>query len=152
MNDPAPARFAKTARVRSRGQYAAVFETAKRFHHPALTLHRAPGEPSIGARLGLAVSRKVDARAVGRNRIKRIWRETFRQLRPRLAAFDLVLVAKPAAAKLDNAQLAAALIDTLRRAGALPPADAPGTMQAVFSPSTPDEAAARGRPDMSTPE
>ncbi|RMH93850.1 ribonuclease P protein component [Lysobacter pythonis] len=154
MNEPAPARFCKTARVRSRTQYARVFESARRFHHSAFTLHRAPVEAGIGvSRLGLAVSRKVDPRAVGRNRIKRVLRETFRRLHARMPAFDWVIVVKPVAATMDNAALAAALIETLRRAGALPASDATCTMHAAFLPSPPNsEAAPSGRPDMSTPE
>ena len=62
--------------------------------------------------LGLAVSRKVDGRAVGRNRIKRIWRETFRLHRDQLAPRAIVAVAKPAAAALDNEALKQALLDT----------------------------------------
>ena len=146
----APARFPKTARVRSRAAYARVFENARRIHHPALTLHVAPAATEDdGATLGLAVSRKVDGRAVGRNRIKRIWRETFRLHRDQLAPRSLVVVAKPAAAKLHNEALMAALLDSLRRAGALPRGDATGTMPDSFnSPSRPSI----GRPDMSTPE
>ncbi len=43
-------------------------------------------------RLGLAISRKHARRAVDRNRIKRQARETFRQLAPRLARADFVVV------------------------------------------------------------
>ena len=146
----APARFPKTARVRSRAAYARVFEHARRTHPPALTLHVAPATDEQGATLGLAVSRKVDPRAVGRNRIKRIWRETFRLHRDQIAPRAIVAVAKPAAAALDNAALRQALLDSLRRAGALPRGDATGTMpgESHPSPSRPP----RGRPDMSTPE
>ena len=55
-------------------------------------------------RLGLAVSRKVDATAVGRNRIKRVLRNTFR-LYADLPAKDYVVVARHAAASADNAQI-----------------------------------------------
>ena len=144
----APARFPKTARVRSRAAYARVFENARRTHHPALTLHVAPMDEA-GPMLGLAVSRKVDGRAVGRNRIKRIWRETFRLHRDQLAPRAIVAVAKPAAAALDKEALKQALLDTLRRAGALPRADVGGTMHdSLPSPHRPPS----GRPDMSTPE
>lgn len=130
MSNPAPARFSKTVRVRSRVQYSRVFEQAKRHHHAAMSLHRAVLDTSTTARLGLAVSRKVDKRAVGRNRIKRVLRETFRQHLARLLPGDLVVVVKPAAAGLSNAALADAFLSVLSRSGALPQATGSGKMPA----------------------
>ena len=72
------------------------------------------------ARLGLAVSRKVDPEAVGRNRIKRVWRDAFRQVRAGLPVADYVLVARPPCRDLDNAALRHVLVTLLGRAGALP--------------------------------
>ena len=150
MTPSAPARFPKTARVRLPAQYRRVFENARRVHHPAFTLHVAPpAETDAGATLGLAVSRKVDPHAVGRNRIKRVLRDAFRRHRALMAVRALVVVAKPAAGKLDNAALASAFLDTLRRAGALPRPDATGTMRGDSLPQHPGP---RDRPDMSTPE
>ena len=150
MTPSAPARFPKTARVRLPAQYRRVFENARRVHHPAFTLHVAPpAETDAGATLGLAVSRKVDPQAVGRNRIKRVLRDAFRRHRAWMATRALVVVAKPAAGKLDNAALASAFLDTLRRAGALPRPDATGTMRGDSLPQHPGP---RDRPDMSTPE
>ena len=93
-----------------------------------LALHwQAGGE---GARLGLAVSRKVDRRAVGRNRIRRVLREHFRLLRAGLPAGDYVLVARPPAAGATPDALREACSTLLRRAGALPLPAADGTMPA----------------------
>ena len=146
-----PARFPKTARVRSRVDYARVFAAARRIHQPLLALHAAclPADAAPAARLGLAVSRKVDAHAVGRNRMKRVLRETFRRLRPGLAPGDYVVVAKPDAARAGNAALAAALVAALQRAGALPAAERVGTMR-VHPPSH-DPGRRRVRPDPSLP-
>lgn len=150
MTPSEPARFPKTARVRLPAQYRRVFENARRVHHPAFTLHVAPpAETDAGATLGLAVSRKVDPHAVGRNRIKRVLRDAFRRHRALMTVRALVVVAKPAAGKLDNAALASAFLDTLRRAGALPRPDATGTMRGDSLPQHPGP---RDRPDMSTPE
>lgn len=79
-------------------------------------------------RLGLAVSRKVDRRAVVRNRIKRGLRETFRAYRMQLAPGEYVVVARPGAAALDTDALQRTLLTLLRRAGALPPVPPAGTM------------------------
>jgi ribonuclease P protein component len=114
--------------VRARAEYKRVFEGGRRFASPQLTLHwLRDAQPP---RLGLAVSRKVDPDAVGRNRIKRCLRDQFRRIRPALDAGAYVLVARPSAAQATNHALRAALLALLQRAGALPPTDAPGTMPA----------------------
>ena len=83
-----------------------------------MSLHWRPLEGP--ARLGMAVSRKVDKRAVGRNRIKRVLRETFRHLPPDLAGGDYVVVARSAAARASHPEIRDAFLRVLRRAGALP--------------------------------
>ena len=62
------------------------------------------------ARLGLAVSRQVDRRAVGRNRLKRVIRESFRR---RFAghgpAVDFVVLPRAESATICNRQLSQSL-------------------------------------------
>ncbi len=123
------ARFPRQARVRARGEFDAVFKQARRTSDPLLSLHWLPGDAP--ARLGLAVSRKVDPHAVGRNRIKRALREQFRKLRTQLANGDYVCVARAPAAKADGRALRTTLVSVLQRAGALPAPDATGTMPGV---------------------
>ena len=62
------------------------------------------------SRLGMAVSRKVDKHAVGRNRIKRVVRESFRHWRKDLkeqagTALDIVVLARPGSATICKKQL-----------------------------------------------
>ena len=140
------ARFPPTARVRARADFDRIFRDGRRVALPMLALHwRSDADP---ARLGLAVSRKVDPHAVGRNRIKRIMREHFRQLRPTLAAGDYVFVARPPAATAAPAALREACTALLRRAGALPHPAADGTMPAADSrpafPPSPDAPCSSG--------
>ena len=125
---PPRACFPRSARVRVRAEFTRVFEGGRRVALPLLSLHwlAAPAP-----RLGLAVSRKVDPRAVGRNRVKRVLREHFRRLRAQLAPADYVVVARHAAAAASAAELQAAFEALLHRAGALPPAGTPGTMPAA---------------------
>ena len=85
-------------------------------------------------RLGLAVSRKVDTRAVGRNRIKRTAREAFRTSRHLLPCAELVLVAKREAAAATNADLREDLAQLWRRAAALKPLPPAGTMRDAPEP------------------
>ncbi len=84
----------------------------KRLRHAAYTLHYLPNR--VGhARLGLAIGRRVSPHAVIRNTLKRIVRERFRHLAPRLPALDIVLNARAPAAQLDRRTLAAAVDDAL---------------------------------------
>jgi len=119
-------RFPRSARVRTRAEYTTVFNGARRVSDPLMTLHWLKGDSP--ARLGLAVSRKVDTRAVGRNRIKRVLRDATRHLRSCLAGGDYVIVARSAAKTASNQQIREAFERLLRRAGALPVAAAGGTM------------------------
>lgn len=134
---PSPAviahRLPKSARVRTRADYACAFEGAKRLHTPLLQLAvKLDASTGAGARLGIAVSRKVDGNAVGRNRIKRVWREAFRLQQSHLPAGTYVAIAKPAAAQADNPTVRDALLDLLSRVarspGRLPGSPAIGTM------------------------
>jgi ribonuclease P protein component len=130
----ASAGFSASARVRAKAEFTRVFEHGRRVSHPLMALHllrdgEQDGDPrGRGARLGLAVSRKVDSRAVVRNRIKRALREEFRRRRAELAPGAYVVVARPPARDAANPALRETLAMLLRRAGALPPTGATGTM------------------------
>lgn len=131
----ASARYPRHVRVRARADFDRIFAGATRTASPLLAVHllREPGT----ARLGLAVSRKVDRHAVGRNRIKRVLRDEFRRLRLQLEPGSYVVVARPAAADADGAALRAAFVSALRRARALPLTGAAGTMPASPNPPPP---------------
>lgn len=121
-----PKTFPRAARVRARAEFGRVFDGGRRTASPVMSLHWL--RDAQAPRMGLAVSRKVDPNAVGRNRIKRSLREQFRQLRASLPDGAYVVVARPPAAQLANAELRAAFVALLQRAGALPPRDPTGTM------------------------
>jgi len=59
------------------------------------------------ARLGLAISKRVSKRAVERNRIKRLLRESFRRVRHQLPAVDLMVMAREQAAGVPGTELLA---------------------------------------------
>lgn len=80
------------------------------------------------ARLGLAVSRKVSKRAVERNRIKRVVRESFRVDREGLPALDILVVARISAAGIPNAGLFADLALAWCKLKTLKQASTPGTI------------------------
>lgn len=127
------AAFPRQARVLARAHFDRVFAEGRRTASPLMALHwHRDGDPP---RLGLAVSRKVDPNAVGRNRIKRQLREQFRQLRSSLRPGSYVVVARRAAASATGAELREGLRSVLQRAGALPAPSAGVTMPADASAS-----------------
>lgn len=131
----------RSARVRTRADFDRVFADGRRTGLPVLALHWRRDDAAPGARLGLAVSRKVDPHAVGRNRIKRQLREAFRHVRAQLPPGEYVLVARVGAARCSGLELRAAFHDLLRRARALPAPAPAGTMPPPPSPpsaGTPD--------------
>ena len=82
--------FPKTVRVRSRLEFAAVYEQGVRDSDGCMTLIALPNDRSL-SRLGLAVSKRC-GNSVQRNRLKRRLREAFRQSRAELpAGLDLVV-------------------------------------------------------------
>ncbi len=103
-----PASFPRTARLTRPADYRRVFAGAARTGRRSLTLLAIPNGTD-GARLGLAISRKVAPRAVTRNRLKRTIRESFRQHRSELGGWDIVILARPAAAAASNRDLRAEL-------------------------------------------
>lgn len=66
-----------------------------------------------GPRLGMAVSRNVERRAAGRNRIKRIVRESFRRYfgaeSPGGCPVDVIVLPRQLCARTDNRQLSESL-------------------------------------------
>ena len=130
-------RFPRSARVRTRAEYSTVFNGARRVSEPLMTLHWLPEDRP--ARMGLAVSRKVDPHAVGRNRIKRVLRDAMRHCRADLLPGDIVVVVRSAARTASNDEIRQAFLRLLRRLGALPAPVVDGTMppsDGVASPSS----------------
>lgn len=113
-----------SARVRHKRDFQQIFDDSRRAADGCLSVHWRAG--GTRARLGLAVSRRVDGRAVVRNRIKRRLRELFRRLP--LRAGDCVVVARAGAATASQAVLEASLTRLLGKLGALPAPSATGTM------------------------
>jgi ribonuclease P protein component len=131
MPDP-NLRFPRRAHLRASAEFQAVFGEGSRVSGACLRLHARFAATADGARLGLTVAKRVDKRAVGRNRIRRVLRETFRLARAGLPPGDYVVLAKPEARAASNAALRSDLLALLaklaRKAPPLPASDAAGTM------------------------
>ena len=97
-------RFRRQSRLPDSSAYSRVFKKAERSRDKMFTvLYKENGEHD--PRLGLAISKKHCRLAVGRNRLKRIVRESFRQHRADLAGLDVVVLNQPAAMRASNKML-----------------------------------------------
>ena len=67
------------------------------------------------ARLGLAIGKKHCKLASGRNRLKRLVRESFRRNKQTLAGLDIVVINQPAASNASNQEISASLDKHWRR-------------------------------------
>jgi ribonuclease P protein component len=104
------ARLRPGSRLRTRSEFDRVFAKPTRVGDRWFTvLARANnGQPG---RLGLTVSKRVDKRAVQRNRLKRLIRESFRRHQRQLDGLDLVVIPRPSAAQ----QAGTELLDSLEQ-------------------------------------
>jgi ribonuclease P protein component len=73
---------------------------------------------NCGARLGLAISKKHCRLAAGRNRLKRVARESFRQHRAALQGLDVVVLNQPGTHRASNEALFASLARHWQKCGA----------------------------------
>jgi len=67
------------------------------------------GNSRAEARIGMAVSARAVGGAVGRNRVRRLIRESFRLRRGQLPAVDVFVTARPGARAASNAEIFASL-------------------------------------------
>lgn len=101
--------FPLRSRLNQKAEFTRVFA------EPKVSVDRyfrvlAKNNESQASRLGLAVSRRIDKKAVGRNRLKRIIRESFRLHQNEInavASLDIVVLPKVGSASICN--------ETLRR-------------------------------------
>lgn len=86
-----PATFPKSARLLKAEAFDAVLTEGRRLARtPHFSLH-AVASPSGAPRLGLIVGKRMEKKAVRRNAIKRVLRESFRLARAGLRAEDFVV-------------------------------------------------------------
>ncbi len=92
-------RFLKTDRLLKRSEFVLLSQSGKKIHSRHFLALYKPGRLGT-SRLGITVTRKV-ANAVGRNRIKRLVRESFRHHRQGIrGCWDINLVAKQGAGQM----------------------------------------------------
>jgi ribonuclease P protein component len=104
---PSAERFTPEQRLHRAAEFGRVFAEPARSTDRYFTVLARPS-PRAVARLGLTISRRAAKRAVDRNRLKRLARETFR-VQSQLPPWDFVVLAKPGAAAAAKALLRASL-------------------------------------------
>lgn len=86
------------------GAFSSVFRNADKSRDAFFTVLSKANGTDV-ARLGLAMSKKQCRQATGRNRLKRIVRESFRLHQATLAGRDVVVIGQQAASRADNRTL-----------------------------------------------
>lgn len=109
--------FKKAHRLLKKLDYDHVFEQAKKLGTSDFTFLCRDNQMGH-ARLGLAISKKIIAKAHDRNRIKRALRETFR-LNKHLPAVDIIILARPGVVRVNHSDLVAKLVNTWSKLSAL---------------------------------
>ena len=106
--------FDKSKRLLNSRQYQRVLRQGRSYRNPLFVMVTMPNAVNTG-RLGITVSKKVSKRAVDRNKIKRLVRESFRDLHKSLMNNDFVIIARKNAAKADNGTINETLIKMFKR-------------------------------------
>jgi ribonuclease P protein component len=104
---PDTAGFPPDQRLHTAAEFGRVFAEPARSSDRFFTVLARPSGHTV-ARLGLTVSRRAAKRAVDRNKLKRLARESFRHLRT-LPSWDFVVLARAGADKAERRVLRASL-------------------------------------------
>ncbi len=95
--------FSRQFRLVTANDYQNVFNNPKRVSSSELLFLFCKNNKGF-SRLGLAIAKKQFPLAVDRNRIKRLVRESFRELRTQLSSVDIVVMARKNLLNMDNGQ------------------------------------------------
>lgn len=106
-------RFTRDQRVRKSADHGRVWKNGKRLYVGPLVVVACIGS-TPHARMGTAISKRAFRRAVQRNRVKRLIRESFRQVAGQLPAMDIVISISTRKPMRDESSLLRALDKTWR--------------------------------------
>ncbi len=107
-------KFPRACRLRRPAQFKHVYAAGCRLGNEFFTASSQANQAGV-ARLGMSIAARALRRAVDRNRMRRLIRESFRAHRFGLPALDLVIGVRSGAQSADNARLRAALEQLWRK-------------------------------------
>ena len=94
----------RSSRLTTSSEFSHVFADAAAIHTQSFTILARSSQQTL-SRIGLVISKKNVNRAVARNQLKRIIRESFRTHRELLPKVDIIVLAKKGADKKKNQYL-----------------------------------------------
>ncbi len=97
--------FDRSRRLTRARDYGKVFADNFRIGDKYITMLVSPSKGGDSARLGLAIAKKQLRRAVDRNRIKRVIRESFRNQHSDLPAVDVVVMVRRSILELERKEI-----------------------------------------------
>ena len=110
-----PFSFSRQSRLLTAGDFRRVFDQAELKVSDKHLLILARSNSLNHPRLGFVISKKNVRRAVNRNRVRRMMRESFRLHQHQLPDYDLVVLARKGIDQLEAAQLSALLSKSWKR-------------------------------------
>ena len=96
--------FSRSSRLTLAGEFKQVFQSNIRVSDDCFTI-LVGKQQGLTARIGFAVAKKQIKRAVDRNRLKRLIRESFRRHQGELPNMGIVVMVRFKILQLDNAQI-----------------------------------------------
>ncbi|RJP74621.1 MAG: ribonuclease P protein component [Candidatus Abyssobacteria bacterium SURF_17] len=109
--------FPRGKRLKKQHEFKRIYRTGRKTADEYLTMYSRPAEGRAG-KVGIVASKRV-GKAVERNRIRRVLRETIRANQHRFSEkTDIVIIVKQPALELTHVELAEMLLLLLRKSGA----------------------------------
>jgi len=105
---PSSLRLPPERRMRRPAEFKRAYSSGKRLGNEFFTVNAQPNDLGC-ARLGMSIAARILRRAVDRNRLRRLIRESFRVHQLQLPAVDIVIGVRAGVLAADNARLRSAL-------------------------------------------